>query len=146
PANYTFTAADQGVHTFTFTLKTASLQDLFVADTANPSMNGREVGLQVNPGAVARFILEANSTSVKRGSSFILFAEAVNAYGNVTTFTGTVGFSSSDPTATLPGPEPFPSNNNDLGNFILRKKGKQTITIFDENDPSISGTVTINVT
>lgn len=142
---YTFTASDQGVHAFTVILKTAGQQALFVADTSNPSMNGREVGIQVSPGAPAGFIFLGTPTSVKGGQSFNLAAVAVDAYGNWATFNGTVGFSSSDSSATLPGPESFSQDAN-LGNFILRKKGMQTITIFDESDPSISGTVTFDVT
>ncbi len=143
---YTFTAADQGVHAFTVVLKTAGQQALFVADTANPYMNGHEVGIQVNPAALARFIFVDSPTSVKSATSFSLYADAVDAYGNLVTFNGTIGFSSSDPKATLPGPESYPGNGRILGSFILRTKGTQTITIFDESDPSISGTVSINVT
>src|SRR5262249_60033656 len=38
PADYTFTAADDGFHTFTVTLKTAGTQSVSVADTAHPSI------------------------------------------------------------------------------------------------------------
>jgi uncharacterized delta-60 repeat protein len=74
PPNYTFTAADQGVHTFTATLKTAALQALFVADTMTPSINGRDVSLLVNPGAATHFIVSGPS-SVKSGTAFWLAAE-----------------------------------------------------------------------
>jgi adhesin/invasin len=38
PANYTFTAADAGVHTFTVTLVTPPSQTITVTDTANASL------------------------------------------------------------------------------------------------------------
>ena len=146
PANYTFTAADQGVHTFTVTFYKATDQTLFVADTTTPSMNGRDVSIQVNPGAVAQFVIGNAPTSIKRGTAFILFAEALDAYGNVTNSNDTVHFSSSDRNATLPADETYPGIANDLGTFILRTKGTQTITMTDENNPSISVTLTISVT
>src|SRR5262249_47638004 len=148
PANYTFTAADQGVHTFTATFKTAGSQALFVADTATPSMNGRELGLLVNPGPVAHlgFIHYTFSpTSIKRGTGFYLYAEAVDAYGNVTSCNDTVHFSSSDPNATLPSDETFPNFAETFGIFILRTRGTQTITVTDVNDPSLFDTWTILV-
>src|SRR4029077_20972134 len=38
PANYTFTAADAGVHDFIATLKTAGTQGITVLDVTNPAM------------------------------------------------------------------------------------------------------------
>jgi streptogramin lyase len=40
PADYTFTAADNGVHTFTVTLKTAGSQTLTATDTATSTITG----------------------------------------------------------------------------------------------------------
>jgi len=42
PANYTFTAADNGVHTFSATLKTTGLQSLFATDTVTSSITGKQ--------------------------------------------------------------------------------------------------------
>lgn len=145
PANYTFTAADQGVHTFTVTFYKAVGQALFVADTATPSMNGRQVSLQVNPGPVAQIFLLGASSSIPNGTSFFMTLEARDAYGNVTSFNDTVHFTSSDPNATLPSDETV-RNHQSLGPFILRTKGTQTITMTDINDPSLFVTITITVT
>ena len=41
PANYTFTTADQGVHTFSVTLKTAGSQTVTVTDPANATLTGQ---------------------------------------------------------------------------------------------------------
>ena len=51
PANYTFTAADQGVHTFSggCTLITAGNQSLTATDTSNSTITGTAT-LTVNPG------------------------------------------------------------------------------------------------
>jgi len=154
PANYTFTAADQGVHTFAVTFYKAGAsvypsqaiyQALFVADTATPSMNGRQVSILVNPGPVAQIFLVNAPSSITSGTSFQLSFSAVDAYGNAASFTDTVHFTSSDPNATLPSDE-TPKNGQNLGTFILRTTGTQTITMTDINDPSLFVTITIQVT
>src|SRR5437764_1495851 len=50
PADYTFTAADGGIHSFSVTLNTAGSQTLSVADTANSLLVGSVV---VNPKAAS---------------------------------------------------------------------------------------------
>ncbi|HWG73171.1 MAG TPA: IPT/TIG domain-containing protein, partial [Acidimicrobiales bacterium] len=40
PADYTFTSADKGTHTFTVTFNTPSNQTLIVTDTSNPTLTG----------------------------------------------------------------------------------------------------------
>jgi hypothetical protein len=47
PLNYTFTAADQGVHTFTATLNTRGTQSLTATDTLNGLLTGSETGITV---------------------------------------------------------------------------------------------------
>jgi len=152
PANYTFTAADQGVHTFAVTFYKAGAsvypdqaiyQALFVADTATPSMNGRDVSILVNPGPVAQIFLGGAPSSITSGTSFQLYFRAVDAYGNATSTTDTFHFTSSDPNATLPSDE---TPQNWQGTFILRTTGTQTITMTDINDPSLFVTITIQVT
>src|SRR5207302_11117318 len=69
PANYTFTAADAGVHTFTATLKTAGTQSIAVADTTTASLSGTDGGITVKPGAASRFLIRAPS-SVSAGVPF----------------------------------------------------------------------------
>jgi uncharacterized delta-60 repeat protein len=145
PANYTFTPADQGVHTFTATFYKATTEALFVADTATPGMNGRDLGIQVNPGAVATFVLQPDTSSPRAGTAFGIYAQAVDAYGNATSTTDTVHFSSSDPKATLPADETYPGNGTLLGTFTLRTRGTQTITVTDVNNPLLSVTFTFQV-
>src|SRR5262249_43936733 len=49
PADYTFTTADNGVHTFSVTLKTAATQSITATDTANGAISGSQTGIMVNP-------------------------------------------------------------------------------------------------
>src|SRR5262249_12770332 len=56
PADYTFTAADQGVHTFSATLKTAGSQAVSVRD-ATASITGVESGITVSAAAARTMIV-----------------------------------------------------------------------------------------
>ena len=56
PANYTFTAADAGTHTFTATLNTSGTQSITATDTLHPSITGTESGIQVAAAPVTELI------------------------------------------------------------------------------------------
>src|SRR3954469_7349395 len=45
PADYTFTAADAGAHTFAVTLKTAGSQSITATDTVTNSLTGSQAGI-----------------------------------------------------------------------------------------------------
>src|SRR5436309_16119631 len=62
PADYTFTAGDRGVHTFTITLMTAGTQSLTVSDTRNSPLTASAGGIQVSPAAASAFLVSAPST------------------------------------------------------------------------------------
>jgi ELWxxDGT repeat protein len=148
PGNYTFTAADGGVHTFGATLKTAGTQSLTATDTAKGALTGAQGSIQVNPAAASRFVLSAPA-SVKSGAKFSLTVTIVDAYGNVVTgYRGTISFRSSDSTASLPTNYMFTAADLGVHTFtglILRKKGTQTITVTDTLDSSIAGSVSVGV-
>jgi hypothetical protein len=148
PADYTFIAADGGVHTFTAALKTAGTQSLTAADTATASVIGREVGIEVNPAAASKLILTAPS-SVNAGAAFSLTLTVEDAFSNVVNnYTGTVHFSSTDTRATLPRNYTFTASDKGMHTFtglVLRKKGFQTITITDTHKSSLTGSITVDV-
>ncbi len=148
PANYTFTAADAGVHTFSVILKTAGAQSLTVADTTTASLTGTDGGITVNAAAASQFIISAPST-VTSGAAFSLTITVEDAYGNVVTgYTGTIHFTSSDRTATLPADYTFTAADKGVHTFtglVLRKKGTQKITITDTMNSSLTGGVYENV-
>jgi hypothetical protein len=48
PANYTFTAANAGTHTFSVTLKTAGTQAVRARDTVTATITGLETGIVVS--------------------------------------------------------------------------------------------------
>src|SRR5207245_885844 len=53
PANYTFTATDAGVHTFSATLKTPGAQSVTATDTTAASLTASQTGIAVSPAAPA---------------------------------------------------------------------------------------------
>src|SRR5262249_38742321 len=55
-ADYPFTAADAGVHTFTVTFKTAGWQWVSAADPAAPRLSG-SIGTSVTPAAVSTLLI-----------------------------------------------------------------------------------------
>jgi hypothetical protein len=148
PADYLFTPADQGVATFTVTLKTAGSQLITATDTATGSIIGSESGIAVAAAAATHFSISGPS-SVQSGSSFSLTVTALDPYGNVASgYRGTVHFSDSVSGATLPKNHTFTATDAGVHTFTglkLRTRGNQTITLADTLDTSIDGTWTISV-
>jgi hypothetical protein len=148
PADYTFTAGDQGARTFTVTLKTAGSQSVTVADTGNVSLTASASGIPVRAAAASKLVIAA-PLSVTAGVPFSVTVTAFDPYGNVATgYTGTVHFSDSAGSATLPANYTFRSGSgldNGVHTFtglVLRRKVKQTLKVVDTLHTSIYGTVT----
>jgi hypothetical protein len=146
PANF---AISGGTATFSATLKTAGLQSLTATDTVTSSITGSDAVIQVNPAAASQFVLSAPA-SVKSGTAFSPTLTVKDVYGNVVTgYTGTVHFTSSDSTATLPANYTFTAADAGVHSFTnqatLKKKGKQTLTATDTQNSSLTATATITV-
>ncbi|MCA8994611.1 MAG: VCBS repeat-containing protein [Planctomycetaceae bacterium] len=144
PADYTFAAEDNGVHTFQVNLKTAGLQTVTAVDTTNLSFTGTTAGTLVDPATASALSLSGGGGFI--GSSHIVTVTSRDAFGNAaTTFSGTIHLSSSDPnTITSADTEMV----NGVGSLSVQPMtlGDQTLTATLVNDPSISGTEVINVT
>src|SRR5262249_48117688 len=141
PGNYTFTAADNGVHTFTATLKTAGLQSITATDTVDAAITGSQSGIMVTPAATASLALTYPATTTA-GQPHALVLVALDAYGNVTlSYTGTVRLGSSDAQAILEGDHTFTPAANGRYSFVveLRTAGPQSITAADRANPMIAG-------
>src|SRR5713101_2202123 len=108
PANYAFTAADAGVHTFTgLILKTAGSQTITASDTITGSITGN-ASVTVNPATAKSLVVSGypSSTKVSTPQSFTVTAK--DAFGNTATgYTGTITFTSSDSLAVLPAKYTF---------------------------------------
>src|SRR5205085_586261 len=99
PANYTFTTADAGTHTFTGTLKTAGARSVSAADTQLGFGNASPT-LTVLPAAASTFRLNAAPSIGTAGTFSSLNVTAYDPFGNVATgYAGTIHFTSTDPQA-----------------------------------------------
>lgn len=151
PTDYTFTAADQGTHTFSggVTLFTAGAQTLTVQDTANTSFTGSAT-IAVTAAPADHLLVTAPSTVVA-GTPFDVTLSALDPYGNVDpNYSGTVTWTSSDtdPGVVLPaaytfqptdtGTHPFPAG------VTLITAGDQTLTATD-TATGLTGSVTVTV-
>jgi hypothetical protein len=148
PSDYTFTAADAGVHTFRATLKTAGTQSITATDAVRSSLTGTDGPITVNPAKASKFVISAPS-SVTPGVAFGLTLAVEDAYGNIVTgYTGTVHLTSSDAGASLPADYTFTGADAGVHTFaglVLRKKGKQKITTTDTLNSSLNASVVVDV-
>jgi DNA/RNA endonuclease G (NUC1) len=99
PADYTFVAADNGVHTFAVTLVSAGSQTLTATDTVAASITGSAsitVGVLCPPGPVPT-ATASNSGPACAGSTVNLFA---GGNGSIFSWTGPGGFTSSQQNPT----------------------------------------------
>ena len=152
PANYTFTTGsggDNGIHSFTATLKTAGAQAITATDTSNSSDTGTESGIIVNPAAASTLVVSAYPSPTTAGIAHNFTVTVFDPNGNVATgYTGTVHFTSSDSLATagngLPTNYTFTGSGGDRGvhtfSATLKSVGTQSITATDTAVSSISGT------
>jgi hypothetical protein len=149
PANYTFTAGDQGSHAFTngVTLRTVGNRTVTATDTVTNSITGSATVNVTAPSAATHFAIDA-PTNVSLGNPFNITVTALDANNQVvTTYTGTVHFTSSDSAATLPADYTFTSSDHGAHFFkgtTLRTGGTQTITVTDTGNSSVTGTVSVN--
>ena len=148
PANYTFTTGpggDNGVHTFSVTLKTAGTQYVKATDTTTSSITGTQSGIVVQPAAAASLAVTGLPNPVTSGTAASFVVAAYDPYGNVATgYTGTVHFTSTDSSASLPANYTFTTgsakdNGTHTFTATLKATGSQTITATDTVTQSITG-------
>jgi hypothetical protein len=144
PGDYTFTTGggnDNGVHTFSVTLKTTPSQTINVNDTVTTSATGSAT-VTVTPGPLDHFTVSPDSGTQTAGSAFTVTVTAFDAFNNTkTNYTGTITFSSNDPQAVFPssGTYTFVSGDNGQHTFsapgngvTLKTAGTgKTVTVTD---------------
>ncbi len=142
PADYVFTGADNGTHTFSVTLTTNGSQTLGVTDG---SITG-SANLTVAPPPATHFNVSAPA-SVTNGTAFSVTVTALDASNaTATSYTGTVHFTSSS-AGTLPADYTFVSGDNGTHTFsvTLTTNGSQSVTATDTVTSSITGTTNTTV-
>ena len=150
PANYTFTSAEAGVHTFSsgVTLKTAGSRSVTATDTVTASITGSQAGITVNPAAASSLKITASTYNPVVNTPFTVTVTALDAYNNPATgYTGTVKFTSSDKRAVLPHNYTFTTADNGAHTFTngvtFRTTGSQTLTASDTTGKRITATFTV---
>ncbi len=148
PANYTFTGADAGVHTFNVTLVTAGTKSVTATDTGNSSITG-SANVNVSAASATHFTVSAPA-SATAGASFTVTVTAYDQYGNVATgYTGTVHFASSDTGLGVTLPANYTFTGADAGvhtfNVTLVTAGTKSVTATDTGNSSITGSANVNV-
>jgi len=127
-----------GTGTFSVTLKTSGQQTITATDAT--ALAGTSGAINVSPAASTHFSIALANDFVSAGTAFQFSVTAIDGNGNtVTSYTGTVHFSSSDGQAALPANSMLP---NGVGNFsgTLKTLGRQTISVVDTSQNSINGT------
>jgi hypothetical protein len=160
PADYTFTLADAGSHTFTVTLNTAGSQTIRAIDKHTGSISGKAV---VTVNAAAPAIPSPAGRTGRGGSPVVADAVAATAFRNAATpgtivdafgtlvsgYRRTAAFSSSDGTATLPENYTFVSTDEGTHTVtaVLTTAGSRTITVLDKATQGTGpATVTVDAT
>ena len=148
PAKYTFTSADQGVHTFNVTLKTAGTQWISATDLADGSVVTQS-GIVIQPAPPVQSLAIIGVPSVVHAGVTTSFEiAAVDAYGNVIPgYTGTIQITCSDPAVSLPSSYTFTPADAGIHTFSAQFEslGTQTITAADTTTPSIQGSASTTV-
>jgi hypothetical protein len=143
PADYAFVAGDNGVHSFSATLKTVGSQSITATDTVTSSITGTQAGIVVTPAPASQFLVSTDAASPDvAGTVFDVTVTAADPYGNTdTNYTGTVTFTSADPFgATLPADYTFQSSDQGQATFsgatALYTAGTWDVTATDTNSGS----------
>ncbi len=147
PANYTFTAADNGVHTFSATLKTSGSQTLVATDTATSSVAGNET-VTVQPAVASNLRVSGFPSPTQAGVAGNFTVTILDAFGNTATgYRGTIHFSSSDVQAVLPANYTFTAADNGVHTFsaTLKTAGSRSLIATDTVISSITGSQTIAI-
>jgi len=139
-----------GQNTFSVTLFTAGFQSI---TASSGGVSSSTAFLTVDPAPASHFSVVPAANPVNAGSAFNVTVTALDPYGNRATtagtvYTGTVHFTSSDPSPTLPADYHFVVGDNGAHTFsgvILRTSGNRTVTATDTIS-SITGfgIVTVN--
>jgi hypothetical protein len=149
PTDYTFTSADNGVHTFSVTLKTTGVQTITATDTTSGIIGSASV--IVAQGAASQFIVSTSAANPDiAGTPFDVTVKATDAGGNVDpNYRGTIHFTSNDPYgATLPGDYTFTAADAGIHTFsggaTLYTAGTWDITVTDIVT-DFTGSASVNV-
>src|SRR5439155_26776399 len=108
PADYTYTAADAGVHVFKPMLNTAGNQTITATDANNSGLTTTTSNIKVVAVKAASLSVTGFPSPTTAGTPGNFTVTVLDAYNNVVmSWMGTVHFTSSDPQAVLPADYKF---------------------------------------
>ena len=137
PANATLTG---GVGTFSVNLKTNGSETVTATDTVTASITGTTGAIVVAPPATATHFSVTAPATATAGTPFSFTVTALDATNaTVTSYGGTVHFTSSDGVAVLPANIALTNGTGTLS-ATVKTAGNQTITATDTVTASITGT------
>jgi subtilisin-like proprotein convertase family protein len=142
PASYTFSIADNGSKTFTATLKTAGSQSITAVDSVSPAIQGSQTNIVVLAAAAKTLTVAGFPSPTTAGVDGNFTVTARDEFQNVAkSYTGTIRFTSTDPTAGLPSDFTFSATEAGVMAFTAQFKtaGMQTLTATDLVTGSITG-------
>jgi hypothetical protein len=147
PSTYTFTASDQGQHTFQVAFQTPGTQTVTATDSATSSITGDASTFVDTVGPVTHFGLHVKGRAGVGGTTTVIVS-ALDAEGKVVAgYTGTVQLSSSDSAAKLPAAYTFTSADAGSHSFTVNfnTKGRDTLTATDTTTSSLTGSTRVLV-
>jgi hypothetical protein len=125
-----------GVGAFSVTMKTAGARTISATDSAAANLTGTSNAITVVATTPTHYLVGA-SNSVTAGNLLPVTVTAVDAYNNlVTTYSGTVTLTSTDPGAALPAPSAI---SNGVGTYPVTLFTAQPQTIFAAGTGPFSG-------
>ncbi|HYO65516.1 MAG TPA: lamin tail domain-containing protein [Archangium sp.] len=131
PASYTFLLADEGSRRFDFKLEKAVSTKITVTDSAGLRASH---DVSVSHAPASALVMVAPSTPVGAGVAFSVDVTLKDAYGNVATgYTGTLGFTSSDPKLVPPASGELTSTDagHKVFSVTLKTAGEQSLSVKD---------------
>ena len=133
-----------GAGVFASTFKTSGTQSLTAALAGVPGATAGASTL-VSPGAAASLSVTGLATGATAGVSTGFTVTARDAFGNLaTSFAGTVGFTSTDPSAVLPGASAL-SSGAAAFSATFKTAGARTLTATIAGTPSATGSASTTV-
>lgn len=144
PADYTYTFADAGIHSFMPVLHGAGTQTITVSDTQFPFTTTANLAMRQPPSVSFLVFNVPNNAMV--GAPVTVALAGMDAFGNlVTSYNGTIHFTSSDAAAVLPPDTPLVNGRGTFPVTFNTPALQQTLTVSDVANPSITTTIFFNV-
>jgi len=141
PADVTYTLGDAGSHGFSVTFNTPGTQTVTVTDTSNPVLTATSTPVTVHDGTPVALKFSGLPPGASVGAAFGFTVMALDALNNIApTYTGTVHFTSSDPSAILPADVTYTLGDAGSHGFsaTFNTPGTQTLTVTDTSNPLLT--------